>query len=274
MRTGFWGIQIVYSSHCTASGLTIDNNIGGHGPSTDGIDIDSSSYILVEHCDINCNDDNICLKAGRDADGLRVNKPTEYVVIRNCIARKGAGLITCGSETSGGIRHILGYDLEAYGTSSVLRVKSALNRGGVVEDIFMTDVKADSVTTVLSADLNWNPSYSYSVLPKKFEGEEIPEHWVTMLTPVEPQYKGYPAFKNIFLANVEATNVKQFISASGWNDSLRLDNFQLYNMDVQAEKAGKVVYTDNFIMKNIRLHTSDGSEIAFKENNNMIAEIK
>lgn len=47
--------------------------MGGHGPSTDGIDIDSSTNILVENCEVDCNDDNICIKAGRDADGLRVN---------------------------------------------------------------------------------------------------------------------------------------------------------------------------------------------------------
>ena len=79
-------------------------------------------------------------KAGRDADGLRVNRPTEYVVVRNRIARKRAGLITCGSETSGDIRYVLGYNLQAYGTSSTLRLKSALNRGGTVEYIYMTDV--------------------------------------------------------------------------------------------------------------------------------------
>lgn len=89
MRTGFWGCQILYSDHCTINGLTINNNIGGHGPSTDGIDIDSSTHVLVENCDIDCNDDNICIKSGRDADGLRVNRPTEKIVIRNCIARKG-----------------------------------------------------------------------------------------------------------------------------------------------------------------------------------------
>ncbi len=66
-----------------------------------GIDIDSSTNILIEDCIIDCNDDNICIKSGRDADGLRVNRPTENVVIRNCTARSGAGLVTCGSETSG-----------------------------------------------------------------------------------------------------------------------------------------------------------------------------
>lgn len=190
MRTGFWGIQILYSNHCTLHKLTVNNNIGGHGPSTDGIDIDSSTYVLIDGCDIDCNDDNICLKAGRDADGLRVNRPTEYVVVRNCIARKGAGLITCGSETSGDIRYVLGYNLQAYGTSSTLRLKSALNRGGTVEYIYMTDVIADGVQNVLAADLNWNPSYSYSELPAEYEGKEVPEHWNVMLQKVEPLKKG------------------------------------------------------------------------------------
>ncbi|NDV82148.1 glycoside hydrolase family 28 protein [Bacteroides sp. 51] len=274
MRTGFWGVQVLYSNHCTVNGLNINNNIGGHGPSTDGIDIDSSSYILIENCDVDCNDDNICIKAGRDADGLRVNRPTEYVVVRNCIARKGAGLITCGSETSGGIRNILGYNLRAYGTSAALRIKSALNRGGFVENVFMTDVVADSVKYILAADLNWNPSYSYSTLPEQFQGKEIPEHWKVMLTPVEPKEKGYPIFKNVYLSNVKATGGGQFITASGWNDSLRLENFQLYNIDAEVQKAGQVDLTDSFILKEIKLKIADKNQIDFKNNNDLIAEIQ
>ena len=44
-------------------GIIISNNIEGHGPSTDGIDIDSSEYILVQNANINCNDDNFCFRA-------------------------------------------------------------------------------------------------------------------------------------------------------------------------------------------------------------------
>ena len=54
-RAGFWTVQVLYSNHVTVDGLTIRNNIGGHGPSTDGIDIDSSKYILVQNCNIDCN---------------------------------------------------------------------------------------------------------------------------------------------------------------------------------------------------------------------------
>ncbi|HEV2278651.1 MAG TPA: glycosyl hydrolase family 28 protein, partial [Acidobacteriaceae bacterium] len=74
-RSGFWTVHICYSDHVHVDGVTIRNNVGGRGPSTDGIDIDSSRNVLVEHADISDNDDAICLKAGRDADGLRVNRP-------------------------------------------------------------------------------------------------------------------------------------------------------------------------------------------------------
>jgi polygalacturonase len=80
-NAGFWTVQVLYSNHVTVDGLVIRNNEDGHGPSTDGVDIDSSTWVLVENCDIDCNDDNICLKAGRDWDGLRVNKPAEYIFI-------------------------------------------------------------------------------------------------------------------------------------------------------------------------------------------------
>ncbi|WP_210420843.1 glycosyl hydrolase family 28 protein [Chitinophaga sp. XS-30] len=106
-NAGFWTVQLLYSTRITADGLVIRNNEDGKGPSTDGIDVDSSTWVLIENCDIDCNDDDFCLKAGRDWDGLRVNRPTEYVVIRKCIARRGGGLLTLGSETSGGIRHVL-----------------------------------------------------------------------------------------------------------------------------------------------------------------------
>lgn len=271
-RTGFWAVQVLYSSYCTIDGVTIRNNVNGHGPSTDGLDIDSSTRILIENCDIDCNDDNICLKAGRDADGLRVNRPTEYVVIRNCTTHKGAGLITCGSETSGSIRNILGYNLKAKGTSNVLRLKSAMNRGGIVENIYLAQVEADSIGNLLAADLNWNPAYSYSKLPAKYAGQEIPAHWTAMLTPVEPQEKGYPRFRHIYVTDINARNARQFITASGWNDELRLEDFQLNRIKAQAGKAGRIRYTKNFILQDITLLTGE-SRIKAEDNTGMKNEI-
>jgi len=93
-QAGFWTVQILYSEHVTIDGITIQKNVDGSGPSTDGIGYRFLGKNSCQNCDIDCNDDDFCLKAGRDADGLRVNRPTEYIVIRKCVARKGAGLIT------------------------------------------------------------------------------------------------------------------------------------------------------------------------------------
>ena len=43
--------------------------------------------VLVERCDLSVNDDAICIKAGRDWDGLRVARPCRQVTIRDCIVR-------------------------------------------------------------------------------------------------------------------------------------------------------------------------------------------
>ncbi len=41
------------------------------GPSTDGIDIDSSTNVRVYECDLACGDDCIAIKSGRDGNGAR-----------------------------------------------------------------------------------------------------------------------------------------------------------------------------------------------------------
>jgi len=153
-RSGFWTVQVVYSDHVTVNRIRISDNAG---PSTDGVDIDSSSYVLVENTDIDNNDDDICLKAGRDFDGLRVNRPTEYIVIRNNIARHGSGVVSFGSETSGGIRRVVVYNNRGIGTNEGIRFKSAKTRGGYVEDVLIRDLKMENVplpfTFTLSAYL-------------------------------------------------------------------------------------------------------------------------
>ncbi|SDM39731.1 Glycosyl hydrolases family 28 [Catalinimonas alkaloidigena] len=259
-QAGFWTVHVLYSDHVTVDGLVIRNNVDGHGPSTDGIDIDSSRWILVENCDIDCNDDNFCLKAGRDWDGLRVNRPTEYVVIRYCLSRKGGGLITFGSETSGGIRHVLAHDLQAKGTGIGLRFKSAMTRGGTVEDVHLQRITMDSVGTVLEATVNWNPSYSYSTLPEGYTYETLPPHWKAMLTPVEPAERGIPQFRDVFVSDVEASYADKALVAIG-AEATRLENFHLWNLNIRAEEAGTIDYATGWTFRNVAIRTEEGDSL-------------
>lgn len=250
-QSGFWTMQLLYSSYCTVDGIIVRNNIDGHGPSTDGVDVDSSSHILIENCDIDCNDDNFCLKSGRDSDGLRVNRPTEYIVIRNCISRSGSGLLTCGSETSGGIRYVLADGLKAKGTNVGIRLKSAMNRGGTTEHIYVRNVEIDSVKTVFEATMNWNPAYSYSTLPKEYEGKSLPEHWTKMLEEV-PSSKGTPYFQDIYLSDIRIRNSQTFISVSGSKNSM-MKNFSFRNVNAEVEAVGKINYAKNWIFSNVKI---------------------
>ncbi|HEX6181270.1 MAG TPA: glycosyl hydrolase family 28 protein [Chitinophagaceae bacterium] len=262
-NAGFWTVQLLYSDHLTVDGLIIRNNEDGKGPSTDGIDIDSSSWVLVENCDIDCNDDDFCLKAGRDADGLRVNRPTEYVVIRKCIARKGGGLLTLGSETSGGIRHVLATDLIAMGTGNGFHIKSATTRGGTVEDIHFRNIQMDSVGNAFMYTMNWNPAYSYSTLPPGYNADSLPMHWKVMLTKVEPAEKGIPHFKDIYVYNITVKYARKAINAAGLEQSL-LENFNFTGVKINAGTAGDVIHAGNWNLKDVNITTADGSKVNVK----------
>lgn len=267
-QSGFWSLHVLYSKHVTVDRVIVSNNIEGRGPSTDGVDIDSSSFILVQNSEINCNDDNFCLKAGRDSDGLRVNRPCEYVVIRDCVAGHGDGLLTCGSETSGGIRNIVAYNLKGLGTKNGLRFKSTRQRGGVVENIWLHNIELRGVTNPLVLDLNWHPAYSTSVLPDGYDIASVPAHWKKMLTPVDPKI-GIPKFRNIFFSEIKAIDAKTCINITGMKEST-IDGFMFFNVQLQGEKAGRIHFARDWHFENFSLEAGEFLEL---ENNRGVAPL-
>ncbi len=256
-RSGFWTVQVVYSGHITVDGIKISDN---QGPSTDGVDIDSSSYVLVQNTDIDNNDDNICLKAGRDYDGLRVNRPTEYVVIRNNVARRGGGIVSFGSETSGGIRKVVAYNNRGIGTNEGIRFKSAKTRGGYVEDVLIRDIRMEKVPLPFTFTLNWNPTYSYATIPSGLK--DVPPHWIVMNTPVEPASRGLAEFRYITIENVEVTDAKRIFSASGLPEK-PLSNVKLVNIRAAGQEAGLIEHARNWTMKNVQIKTPSGNQVNF-----------
>ncbi|HZL76932.1 MAG TPA: glycosyl hydrolase family 28 protein [Bacteroidales bacterium] len=270
-QAGFWTVQILYSHNVTVDGITIRNNVDGSGPSTDGIDIDSSSWILVKNCDIDCNDDDFCLKAGRDADGIRVNRPTEYIVIHDCIARKGAGLITCGSETSGGIRNVLAYNMTANGTSNCINFKSAITRGGTVENIYAHDITMSNVGTMLRATMDWNPSYSYSTLPKEYSPDSIPAHWKVMLQKVTPE-QGTPHFRNVHLWNFTGSVRGQAVSIAGMKES-PIENYFLSDINIEARTPGDISNARGWKFKNVSVKCPEDATLRVQNSEDMEVDL-
>jgi polygalacturonase len=262
-RSGFWTVQVVYSDHVTVNGIKITDNLG---PSTDGIDIDSSSYVLVENCDIDNNDDDICLKAGRDSDGLRVNRPTEYVVIRNNVTRQGGGMISFGSETSGGIRNVVAYHNQGIGTQEGIRFKSARTRGGYVENVLIRDLKMENVPLPFTFTLNWNPSYSYATIPP--DAKTVPPYWRVLSTPVLPPERGLCEFRNITIENVTVVGANRVFSAAGLPEK-PITNVKWINVTAEADEAGSIESARNWTMRNVDLHTADGLPVKMTDCTNV-----
>ncbi len=261
-RSGFWTLQILYSHDVHVNGVTIRNNEGGKGPSTDGIDIDSSRKVLVEDADIDVNDDALCLKAGRDSDGLRVNRPTEDIVLRDSIIRHGAAAITIGSETSGGFRNIDVYHITALsGVPSGVLFKSARTRGGYATDIRIHDLTLQGVATPIHITMNWNPSYSYATLPGG--AKDVPRYWIVLTTHV-PEEKGLPHFSNVHIWNIKATGAKTAFNVSAYPNA-PLQSFRLDHLEIEAATAGRIANARDWTMTHNNIQTADGSKPVFSD---------
>jgi polygalacturonase len=261
-RSGFWTVHICYSDFVHVDGVTIRNNVGGRGPSTDGIDVDSSRDVLVEHADISVNDDALCLKAGRDADGLRVNRPDENIVIRNSVVRDGAAAITIGSETSGGFRNVEVYGIHAFGhVSSGVLIKSAHTRGGWADHIRIHDLQLEDVATPIHITMNWNPSYSYAVIPQGLG--EVPAYYSVLATQV-PLEKGLAHFRDVSIAGIQATGAKTAFDVSA-TPQAPLTGFVLEKIQIQAASAGKIAGVQDWTLTHVAVHAADGSQVTFSD---------
>jgi polygalacturonase len=249
-RSGFWTLHICFSDNVTVDGVVIRNNEGGLGPSTDGIDIDSSKKILVQHADIDVNDDALCLKAGRDSDGLRVARPTEDVIIRDSIVRSAAAGVTFGSETSGGFRNIEAYNITVEKNVPVgILFKSAHTRGGFGENLRLHDFTMNGTPVVLRITMNWNPSYSYAKIPA--DVTDIPPVWKILATPV-PKDKGMAHFHDVHVWNIKATGATTAFEVDGFREA-PLERFRLDHLDIEAKSGGHIHDAREWTFSDVKL---------------------
>ena len=174
-----WGFVFIYCRHVVAENLNV--SIDAYIPSSDGIDVCSCQDVRITGCDIACTDDDISIKAGKDTDGLRVNLPSENIVISDCTFGSGGG-VAMGSEVSGSIRHVLVERCKFTGSGTAARIKSQPSRGGVIEDIVFRDIQLTDVGRAFSFELEWR-----------------------MVPPIAPPAKVLTVVRNVRLVNFSGT---------------------------------------------------------------------
>jgi polygalacturonase len=133
----FWNVTPVFCENVNVRGVTIISP--SSSPNTDGVNPDSCRNIRISDCYISVGDDCITIKSGRDADGRRMGRPLENCTIVNCTLLRGHGL-SIGSEMSGGVKNVTIANCVFDGTDRGIRIKSTRGRGGVVEDVRISNL--------------------------------------------------------------------------------------------------------------------------------------
>ncbi|MCE5340066.1 MAG: hypothetical protein LLF92_02925 [Planctomycetaceae bacterium] len=194
----FWNTHILYCKDVTIKNVTFQNpDTGVNG---DGLDIDSCNGVNILDYNFDVNDDCLCLKSGIGKDGLRVNKPCENIVAKNCNMLRGHGSIVMGSETAAGIRNIEISDCVFHGTDRGIRLKSRRGRAGTVENITLNNITMNGV----GCPIVMNLYYECGAKP-----EEIPYLSDRNFQPVT---NTTPHVKNIKITNITANNAQSAAS--------------------------------------------------------------
>ena len=143
INSPMWQVHPVLCTNVTVKDLSIQ----AAGPNTDGCDPESCRDVLITNCSFDTGDDCIAIKAGRNADGRRVNVPSENIVIRNCRMKNGHGGVTIGSECSGGTRNVFAEDceLDSPALEFAVRIKTNAMRGGTIENVFARRLRVGQV---------------------------------------------------------------------------------------------------------------------------------
>ncbi|HVK47284.1 MAG TPA: glycoside hydrolase family 28 protein, partial [Pseudobacter sp.] len=133
-----WCLHPLMSEHIIVRDITVRNP--WYAQNGDGIDVESCRNVLIENSIFDVGDDALCMKSGRDEAGRKRGIPTQDMIIRNCVVYHAHGGFVVGSEMSGGVKNIYVSNCTFIGTDIGLRFKSARGRGGVVENIYITDI--------------------------------------------------------------------------------------------------------------------------------------
>lgn len=190
-RSPGWTVNPILCEDVTVDGVTIRNP--ADSPNTDGIDPDSCLNVRISNCHIDVGDDCIAVKAGTEGTPLRA--PTRNVAVTNCTMVHGHGGVVLGSEMSGNITHVVISNCVFEGTDRGIRMKSRRGRGGVIEDVRVSNIVMDGVLCPFTANLYYDcgPGGKDEIVRDKAP------HPVTDAT---------PAFRRLHFADITARNVR------------------------------------------------------------------
>ncbi len=212
----------------------------------DGLDVESCKNVIIENSSFDVGDDAICIKSGKDQDGRDRGVPCENLIIKNNIVYHGHGGVTVGSEMSGGVKNMHVSNNTFMGTDVGLRFKSTRGRGGVVENIFISNIY---MVNIPSQAISFNLYYG-----GKSAAESLAEGKVQSLSKLEPVTEETPQFKNISIKNIEIKGAHEAVFLQGLPE-MNLENIVLDNLLIEADKGFTIIDAKGVSISHVKITT-------------------
>ncbi len=241
-----WLMHAIYSEDINVTGVRFVSEHGG--PNGDGFDIDSCRNVRVSDCFFDTGDDCIVIKSGKDDDGRRVARPTEFVTITNCVFYAGHGAVVIGSETSGGINNIVASNNVCKGTDRGIRIKTMRGRGAVIQN-----VRFD----------NW----VIEGTPK--EAIHITANYAKV--PEEPKSERTPVIRNVSISNITVVDAKQVVGIAGLPEQY-IENLRLTDITGTGEIGFVADSVDGLELRDVRIDAKTGPAFTFSKSRNLFLD--
>ena len=238
-----WNLHPTFCEHVTIRRAFIRND--WFSQNGDGLDLDSCRYVLIEDSRFDVGDDGICMKCGKNAVARQTIFPTEYVTITGCTVYHGHGGFVVGSEMSRGVRHIKVDNCLFLGTETGIRFKSVPGRGGVVEDIEISNIR---MIRIEGEAVIFTMGYHSWASREGWAMEDIPE------------------FKDVYIHDVVCEGAGTALYVLGLKE-LPIHDITLENVRLTAKKGYSVKLAENINVKNVTIvNENDPSDVIHFDN--------
>ncbi|MBC7723044.1 MAG: glycoside hydrolase family 28 protein [Pedobacter sp.] len=235
INSPFWTITPEFCENVTIHAVTINNPLS---PNTDGINPSSCRYVHISDCHISVGDDCITIKSGKDLPGRTKATPAENYTITNCTMLSGHGGVVIGSEMSGDVKKIVISNCVFDGTDRGIRIKTARGRGGVVEDVRISNIVMKNIKeNAFVLDMQYSK------------------------TKPEPVTERTPRFRNIHYSNITVVNAKNAGFINGLEE-MPIENITFTDIDVDAENGFTIQNAKGIAFHNVQVNATKG--FAFK----------
>lgn len=255
-----WNLHILMDEDVSVLNVKVKNR--WFDQNTDAIDVESSKNVKLEGCIFDTGDDGICIKSGRDEEGRKRGMPTQDVIVNNCTVYRAHGGFVVGSEMSGGVKNMYVSNCTFMGTDVGLRFKSTRGRGGVVENIYATNINMKDI----AGDAVYFDVYYQAKDPVPMASGDKPAMPKIEIKPVD---EGTPVFQHFFFHNIVCRGSDKGIFIRGLPE-MNIKDVNIDNAVLQSKQGIYCEEAEGISLKNITVLSQDTNPVITVENSNKV----